>query len=124
MAGAPLKLLSRQLEKVLAELSEDPYALETTYINLIVFSGKVKKIVSNEEVYKVILPELHVGSGTNIGAALDFLYKDIHLNVEKTTLDKKGDWKPLIFSLLMVRQLTTTLTLYKTGKEISQSPLL
>lgn len=97
MAGAPLKLLSRQLEKVLAELSEDPYALETTYINLIVFSGKVKKIVSNEEVYKVILPELHVGSGTNIGAALDFLYKDIHLNVEKTTLDKKGDWKPLIF---------------------------
>ena len=27
MAGAPLKLLSRQLEKVLAELSEDPYAL-------------------------------------------------------------------------------------------------
>ena len=97
MVGKPLESVQRGLQKALSDLSSDPYALETAFLNVIVFAGKVKKLISMEEVYKCSLPNLEVGTGTCFGAALDFLMNDIDTNLRKTTVNRKGDWRPLVF---------------------------
>lgn len=97
MVGDPLKSVQQGLVTTFSQLCSDPYALETVALNVIVFAGKVKKIISMEEVFKCTLPELSVGSGTCFGAALEFLMSDIESNVKTSTSQEKGDWKPIIF---------------------------
>ena len=42
-------------------------------------------------------PEIHASGTTQLGEALSMLADKIEQEVNKTTADTKGDWKPLIF---------------------------
>lgn len=97
MIGEPIQYVQSGMETIIKELRTDPYALETVCISIIAFAGRAKKISSMEELYNFYPPKLPIGGGTSLGGAMDFLMNDIDTSVKKTTLETKGDWKPIVF---------------------------
>jgi uncharacterized protein YegL len=97
MVGEPIEQVQDGMATIIQELRTDPYALETVYISIIAFAGKAKKLTPLTELYNFYPPKLPVGGGTSLGAALDFLMRDIDSSVVKTTAESKGDWKPVVF---------------------------
>jgi uncharacterized protein YegL len=97
MVGEPIELVQDGMAALIKELRTNPYALETVYISIIVFAGKAQRIMPLTEVFNFYPPKLPIGGGTSLGKALNFLMDDISQSVKKTTLEEKGDWKPIIF---------------------------
>lgn len=97
MAGEPIKQVENGMRQIIQELRTDPYALETAFVSIIAFAGKVTSLSPLTELYKFYPPIFPIGGGTSLGAALNFLMDDIDKNVVKTTTEAKGDWKPIIF---------------------------
>lgn len=97
MVGEPLVQMERGMRAIVSELRGDPHALETVYVSVIAFAGKVQVLVPLTELYSFYPPELPVGGGTSLGAALELLMSDMAANVKKNTSEVKGDWKPLVF---------------------------
>lgn len=97
MVGEPIEQVENGMRQIVQELRTDPYALETAFISVIAFAGKAKSLSTLTELYKFYPPIFPIGGGTSLGVALDFLMDDIDKNVVKTTEERKGDWKPIIF---------------------------
>lgn len=97
MVGEPIQQVQDGMRSIVQELRTDPYALETAFISVIVFAGKAKSLSPLTELYKFYPPTFPVGGGTSLGAALNFLMDDMDKTLVKTTLEKKGDWKPIVF---------------------------
>jgi uncharacterized protein YegL len=97
MVGEPIDQVQDGMAAIVKELRTDPYALETVYVSIIAFAGKAKKLISMEELPQIYPPRLPVGGGTSLGSALIFLMNDIDASIQKTTMETKGDWKPIIF---------------------------
>ena len=97
MAGENLRQLQQGLERLVSSLRTDPYALETVYLSIIAFAGKAKTLTPLVEMAVFYPPRLPIGSGTGLGAALTHLMKEIDNQVIKTTPDRKGDWKPIVY---------------------------
>lgn len=97
MIGEPIEQVQKGMRTIVQELRNDPYALETVWVSVIAFAGKAASVSPLTELFKFYPPELPIGDGTAIGRALDFLMSDIDKSVNKTTMEAKGDWKPIIF---------------------------
>jgi uncharacterized protein YegL len=97
MVGEPVEQVQDGMAAIVKELRTDPYALETVYISIIAFAGKARKITPLTELFNFYPPRIPIGGGTSLGNALEFMMNDIDASVQKTTLEKKGDWKPVIF---------------------------
>ena len=97
MVGEPVELVQEGISTIVKDLRTDPYALETVYVSVIAFAGKALKVTPMIELYSFYPPKLPIGGGTSLGNALTFLMSDIETTVQKTTLEQKGDWKPIIF---------------------------
>ena len=97
MVGEPIEQVQNGIATIIKELRTDPYALETVYVSIIAFAGKAKKLSPLTELYNFYPPKLPVGGGTSLGIALEFLMHDLDVSIQKTTLDEKGDWKPITF---------------------------
>ena len=97
MAGDNLRQLQQGLERLVCSLRTDPHALETVYLSIIAFAGKAKTLTPLVEVASFYPPRLPIGSGTALGNALEHLMAEIDKNVIKTTPDRKGDWKPVVY---------------------------
>ena len=97
MVGEPIEHVQDGIETIVKELRTDPYALETVYLSIITFAGKARKITNMVELFNFYPPKLPIGGGTSLGLALDFLMDDMNQTVKKTTLEEKGDWKPIVF---------------------------
>ncbi len=97
MVGEKLKQMEEGIADIVKTLRTDPYALETVHISVIAFAGTAKTIAPPIDVVSFYPPKLPLGGGTSLGAALDVLMESIDKNVVKTTPDKKGDWKPIVY---------------------------
>ena len=97
MVGEPIEMVQDGIASIIKDLRTDPYALETVWVSIIAFAGKSQKITPLIELYSFYPPRLPIGGGTSVGKALDFLMSDIDSSIKKTTLEEKGDWKPIIF---------------------------
>ncbi|MDE5831777.1 MAG: VWA domain-containing protein, partial [Desulfovibrio sp.] len=97
MAGDQIREVENGIHYILKELRGNPYALETVYIGVIGFAGKAKTLVPLTELIQFNAPVLPLGSGTDLGAGLTELMKEMDASVQKTTPQKKGDWKPIVF---------------------------
>ena len=97
MVGEPIQQVQDGMRMIVQELRTDPYALETAFISVIAFAGKAKCISPLTELYKFYPPTFPIGGGTSLGAALNFLMDSMDKELVKTTLEQKGDWKPIIF---------------------------
>lgn len=97
MVGEPIEQVQEGIATIIKELRTDPYALETVYISIIVFAGKAKEIVPLTELFNFYPPKIPIGGGTSIGSAMNFLMDHMDRSVRKTTMESKGDWKPIVF---------------------------
>lgn len=97
MVGLPIEQVQQGMRTIIQNLRVDPYALETVFVSIIAFAGKGKVLSPLTELYKFYPPVFPIGGGTALGKGLECLMDDIDRNVQKTTLDRKGDWKPIIF---------------------------
>ncbi len=97
MVGTPIEQVQEGMRTIIQNLRVDPYALETVFVSIIAFAGKAKVLSPLTELYKFYPPTFPIGGGTSLGAGLEALMANIDSSVKKTTLEEKGDWKPIIF---------------------------
>ena len=99
MVGERLGIMERGVQTVIKDLRTDPHALETVFVSVIAFAGIAKNIASMVELASFYPPKLPLGSGTDLAAGLYELMASMDRSVMKTTADRKGDWKPLVYLL-------------------------
>lgn len=99
MAGEAIKAIEDGVGMMISQLRSDPYALETAWLCVITFNYQAKVHVPLTDVTGFVLPRLVLGSGTALGAAISLLEQRIKADVVKTTAERRGDWKPVIFIL-------------------------
>lgn len=97
MYGEPLAAVKNGLETLVQTLQQDPYALETAYLSVITFANKAEQAAPLTEITAFQMPALEARGQTSMGAALELLAERVDAEVTKTTPEKKGDWKPLVF---------------------------
>lgn len=97
MVGTPVEQVQEGMRTIIQELRVDPYALETVFVSIIAFAGKAKVLSPLTELYKFYPPVFPIGGGTSLGEGLECLMNDIDRNIRRTTLEQKGDWKPIVF---------------------------
>ncbi len=97
MVGLPIEQVQEGMRTIIQNLRVDPYALETVFVSIIIFAGKAKVLSPLTELYQFYPPSFPIGGGTSLGKGLECLMDDMDRNLRKTTLQQKGDWKPIIF---------------------------
>ncbi len=97
MVGEPITQVENGMRNIIQELRTDPYALETVFVSVIAFAGMAKSLSPLTELYKFYPPRFPIGGGTSLGFALNYLMDDMERSLQKTTMEVKGDWKPIIF---------------------------
>ena len=97
MVGKNLQNMEAGLQEIVRSLRTDPHALDTVHISILAFAGMAKTISPLTEIATFYPPKLPLGGGTNLGDALRELMSEIDSNVVRTTADRKGDWKPIVY---------------------------
>lgn len=97
MYGEPIEAVKNGVQVLVSTLRQDPYALETAYLSIITFDSNAKQIVPLTELSSFQMPNIHANGCTALGEALTLLANKVDSEVTKTTVDVKGDWKPLVF---------------------------
>ncbi len=97
MVGEPIQQVEEGMANIIKAIKADPYAIETVWISIIVFAGQAKTLVPLQEVVSFYPPKFPVGSGTSLSKGLGHLMFDLRKNIVKTTIEQKGDWKPIVF---------------------------
>lgn len=97
MVGESIKRMEDGLQMIVRTLRTDPHALDTVYLSVIAYAGVSKTIAPLVEVVSFYPPKLPLGGGTNLGAALQELMRQIDSAVVRTTAERKGDWKPIVY---------------------------
>lgn len=97
MHGEPIEAVRNGMQILASTLRTDPYALETAYLSVITFDGEARQVVPLTELVAFQPPQIDSGSTTALGAALRVTKECIEREVQRTTADAKGDWKPLVF---------------------------
>lgn len=97
MSGEPIEAVKNGVQILISTLMQDPYALETAYLSIITFDNQAKQIVPLVELPSFQMPSLSVTGTTAMGDALRLVAERIDAEVQMTTNEVKGDWKPLIF---------------------------
>ncbi len=97
MVGENLKKMEDGILGVVRALRVDPHALETVFISVIAFAGVARTVAPLVDVVSFYPPRLPLGGGTSLGTALTTLMAEIDKSVVKTTPDRKGDWKPIVY---------------------------
>ncbi|MBD5311068.1 MAG: VWA domain-containing protein [Bacteroides sp.] len=97
MFGEPIEAVNSGVQVLLSTLRSDPYALETAYLSVITFDNTARQVVPMTELSAFQAPNLTANGCTALGEALSFVAQRADAEVTKTTAEKKGDWKPLVF---------------------------
>ena len=99
MIGDAQRAVYKGIVQMLGDLRRNPYALETVWLSVITFSTKAKVHVPLTELVAFNMPDLELQPGTALGGALRLLKERIEEEVQLSTAEKKGDWRPLVFFL-------------------------
>lgn len=97
MLGEPIEAVKNGVQTLVAALRQDPYALETAFLSVITFDSTARQIVPLTELAQFQMPDIQATGTTAMGEALQLLAQKANSEVQKTTHEIKGDWKPLVF---------------------------
>jgi uncharacterized protein YegL len=97
MVGEPIQQVEEGLSSIIKELKSDPHALETVWVSILIFAGQAKTLVPLQEIVSFYPPKFPIGSGTSLSKGLGHLMYELRSNIIKTTYERKGDWKPIVF---------------------------
>ena len=99
MFGEPIEAVKNGVQVLISTLRQDPYALETAYLSIITFDSSAQQVTPLTELSAFQQPNIQASGCTALGEALALLAQKADQEVTKTTAEKKGDWKPLVFIL-------------------------
>ena len=97
MTGEPIESVKNGMQTLHSALRRDPYALESAFIGVVTFSTEVQQVVPLTEVATFQPPTISASGGTSLGGALKKVTECANAEVQKSTAEEKGDWKPLVF---------------------------
>ena len=97
MVGDQIQHVEEGIATIVKELKTDPTALETVFLSIIVFAGQAKTIIPLQELVQFYPPRIPIGGGTSYTSGFEQLIGEMRRDVVKTTADRKGDWKPIVF---------------------------
>ena len=99
MRGEPIESIKVGLEAMVASLRQDPFALESVFMSVSTFNRNAELLVPMTELESLQIPTIkQPESGpTHLGEALQFICKKVDDEVQVSTMEKKGDWMPLLF---------------------------
>lgn len=99
MTGTPIEAVRQGVKSLLADLRNDPSALESAFLSVITFSDGAKQVAPLTDLAEFREPEIRAGGPTHLGAALKLLLERVPQEVRKTSETVKGDYRPIIFLL-------------------------
>lgn len=99
MHGEPIEAVRNGMQTLVSSLLQDPHALESAYLSVITFAETAAQVVPLTELAQFQMPVLTASGTTSMGAALSLLAERVQQEVAKTTVDQKGDWKPIVFMM-------------------------
>jgi uncharacterized protein YegL len=97
MVGDQIQQVEEGMAAIIKAVKTDPHAIETVWLSIIVFAGQAKTLVPLQEVVSFYPPKFPIGGGTSLSKGLGHLMHELRKNIVKTTLEQKGDWKPIVF---------------------------
>lgn len=97
MKGEPIEALKRGIDVMIRSLRQNPQAIESVYISIITFNNTAQVLLPLTDLASFQMTDLQATGQTALGAALKLLTDRINIDVRKTTLEEKGDWKPIVF---------------------------
>jgi uncharacterized protein YegL len=97
MVGEQIQHVEEGLATIIQTLKTDPRAMETVWVSIIIFAGQAKTIVPLQDIIQFYPPKFPIGSGTSLSLGLGHLMYELRKNIVRTTVEQKGDWKPIIF---------------------------
>jgi uncharacterized protein YegL len=97
MSGEPIEGVKNGVQMLLSALRGDPYALESVYLSVITFDSAANQVVPLTELAMFQAPSIAANGTTQLGEALSLVARQADTEVQKSTPEAKGDWKPLVF---------------------------
>ncbi|MFC7419811.1 VWA domain-containing protein [Iodobacter arcticus] len=99
MRGEPIHSVNVGLQAMLSALRQDPYALESVALSIITFDLEAREYLPLTPLADVQLHDVSSpnAGATFMGAALELLLECLARDVQKSSEDEKGDWRPLMF---------------------------
>jgi uncharacterized protein YegL len=97
MNGEPIEALRNGVQVMISALRQNPQAIETAYLSVITFGSSAQQVIPLTDLASFQMVDLQAGGTTSLGAALHLVSTRIDTEVGRTTTDKKGDWKPMVF---------------------------
>ena len=97
MFGEPIEAVKNGVQVLVSTLRQDPYALETAHLGFITFDSQARQATPLTELAAFQQPTIQASGCTALGEALALVSQCAENEVTKTTAEKKGDWKPLVF---------------------------
>lgn len=97
MTGEPIEAVKNGVQMMMHSLRQNPQAIETAYVSIITFDSEARQIVPLTDLASFQMVDIKASGVTSLGAALCLLADKLGTEVSKTTLEQKGDWKPMTF---------------------------
>jgi von willebrand factor, type A len=97
MTGEPIEAVKNGVQMMIHSLRQNPQAIETAFVSIITFDSDAKQLIPLTDLASFQTVDLKVAGTTALGAALSLLADKLENEVTKTTLEQKGDWKPIVF---------------------------
>ena len=97
MTGEPIEAVKNGVQMMVHSLRQNPQAIETAFVSIITFDSEAKQLIPLTDLASFQTVDLKAAGTTALGAALSLLADKLENEVNKTTLEQKGDWKPIVF---------------------------
>ena len=97
MTGEPIEAVKNGVQMMIHSLRQNPQAIETAFVSIITFDFEAKQLIPLTDLASFQTVDLKAAGTTALGAALSLLADKLENEVTKTTLEQKGDWKPIVF---------------------------
>ncbi|MGV4413189.1 vWA domain-containing protein [Chryseobacterium sp. T1] len=97
MTGEPIEAVKNGVQMMMHSLRQNPQAIETAYVSIITFDTNATQIVPLTDLASFQMVDIKAQGVTSLGAALSLLADKMETEITKTTMETKGDWKPLTF---------------------------
>lgn len=97
MSGEPIEAVKNGVQIMISSLRQNPQAIETAFLSIITFDSTAQQIVPLTDLASFQMGDIKATGVTALGEALRLVAHKIETEVQKTTTEQKGDWKPLVF---------------------------
>ena len=98
MTGKPIEMVENCINSAVKSLKSNPIAFETTVISVIAYgNNKITFHESYKNLIEVSDQNFYCSGYSNINYGMEAVREDYTRNFISTTIEKKGDWKPMVF---------------------------